>query len=53
MAFEFKRLEIPDVILINAKAFTDERGFFMESHKESEFKANGITFDFSAVPFIF
>ena len=46
MAFEFKRLEIPDVILITPKAFSDERGFFMESHKESEFKANGINFEF-------
>lgn len=46
MAFEFKRLEIPDVILINAKTFTDERGFFMESYKDSEFKANGVIFDF-------
>ena len=46
MAFEFKRLEIPDVILITPTAFADERGFFMESHKESEFKANGIEFEF-------
>ncbi len=46
MAFEFKRLEIPDVILITSKAFSDERGFFMESYKESEFKANGINFEF-------
>ena len=46
MPFEFKRLEIPDVILITPKAFGDERGFFMESHKESQFKANGIAFDF-------
>jgi dTDP-4-dehydrorhamnose 3,5-epimerase len=46
MAFEFKRQEIPNVILITPKAFGDERGFFMESYKESEFKANGITFDF-------
>ena len=41
-----KRLKIPDVIIITLKAFGDERGFFMESYKESEFKANGITFDF-------
>ena len=46
MAFEFERLEIPDVILITPKAFSDEMGFFMESHKESEFKANGINFEF-------
>ena len=46
MVFEFKKLEIPEVILITPKAFSDERGFFMESYKESEFKANGINFEF-------
>ena len=30
MPFEFKRLEILDVILIKPKVFGDERGFFME-----------------------
>ena len=29
MPFEFKKLEIPDVILIKPKVFEDERGFFM------------------------
>ncbi len=42
MPFTFKRLTIPDVILVDAKAFPDERGFFMESFKESAFKENGI-----------
>lgn len=42
MPFEFKRLEIPEVILVEAKAFSDERGFFMESFKESVFSTNGI-----------
>lgn len=42
MAFEFKRLEIPEVILITPKVFEDERGFFLETYKESEFKKNGI-----------
>jgi dTDP-4-dehydrorhamnose 3,5-epimerase len=40
--FNFKRLSIPDVILIEAKSFPDDRGFFMESFKESEFIKNGI-----------
>jgi len=40
--FNFKRLEIPDVILIEAKSFSDERGFFLESFKESDFISNGI-----------
>ena len=42
MPFSFKKLNIPDVILIEAKAFPDDRGFFMESFKESEFIKNGI-----------
>ena len=43
MPFEFRRLEIPDVVLIQPKAFPDERGFFMETYKLSEFVANGMT----------
>lgn len=42
MPFNFKRLEIPKIILVEAQAFTDERGYFMESFKESIFKTNGI-----------
>jgi len=42
MPFSFKRLDIPDVILIDAKSFPDERGFFMETFKESSFSENGI-----------
>ncbi|WP_461832272.1 dTDP-4-dehydrorhamnose 3,5-epimerase [Aquifex sp.] len=46
MPFIFKKLEIPDVILIEPKVFGDERGFFMETYKSSEFKANGIKYEF-------
>ncbi len=46
MPFSFKRLEIPDVILVEPKVFGDERGFFMETYKASEFKKNGIEYDF-------
>ena len=42
MPFKLKRLEIPEVILVESKAFSDERGFFMEGFKESEFSTNGI-----------
>lgn len=42
MPFTFKKLEISEVILVEAKAFSDERGFFMESFKESTFIENGI-----------
>ncbi len=47
MPFSFKRLDIPDVILVEPKAFEDERGFFMETYKASEFKENGIGYDFA------
>ncbi|MGE4285580.1 MAG: dTDP-4-dehydrorhamnose 3,5-epimerase [Phycisphaerae bacterium] len=46
MPFEFKKMEIPEVILVTPRVFPDDRGFFMETYKASEFKANGITEDF-------
>ena len=46
MPFTFERLSIPDVILVRPRVFVDDRGFFMESYKASEFKAHGIPFDF-------
>lgn len=42
MPFLFKKLAIPDVVLIEPKVFGDERGFFMETYKESEFFKFGI-----------
>jgi len=42
MPFTFKRLSIPDVILVEPQSFSDDRGFFFESFKESDFFANGI-----------
>jgi dTDP-4-dehydrorhamnose 3,5-epimerase len=42
MPFQFQRLDIPDVILVTARGFSDARGFFMETFKQSEFAANGI-----------
>ena len=46
MPFSFKRLDIHDVILIEPKIFSDERGFFFESFKESDFISNGINVTF-------
>lgn len=43
---EFKRLEIPDVILIEPEVFEDPRGFFFESYREEIFAQNGITTKF-------
>jgi len=42
MAFRFHSLEIGEVILIEAQAFEDNRGWFMETYKESEFAARGM-----------
>ena len=42
MPFTFKKLNIPDVILVEPHSFTDDRGFFFESFKESDFFSNGI-----------
>jgi dTDP-4-dehydrorhamnose 3,5-epimerase len=42
MPFQFERLEIPEIVLIEAERFEDDRGFFMEMFKASEFAACGI-----------
>jgi len=44
--FEFEKLEIDGVILVKPKVFGDNRGFFMESYKKSEFVQNGIDVEF-------
>jgi len=47
MPFTFRPLpDIPDLILIEPRAFGDDRGWFMETWKRSEFEAHGITGDF-------
>ena len=42
MPFEFIQQEISGLILIKPRSFPDDRGFFLESYKYSEFAANGI-----------
>jgi dTDP-4-dehydrorhamnose 3,5-epimerase len=42
MPFIFTTFEIPGVILIQAKKFGDDRGFFMETYKHSDFAKAGI-----------
>ena len=37
MPFAFERLDIPEVILIEPTVFSDARGFFMESYKQTDF----------------
>lgn len=46
MPFEFEKLEIDGIILVKPKKFGDNRGFFMESYKKSEFIQNGIAVEF-------
>ena len=43
---QFIRTQIPDVILIEPKVFSDERGFFLESYQKNRFADAGITMDF-------
>jgi len=42
MPFNFKKLSLDDVVLIEPRVFPDERGFFMESFKSSDFKNAGL-----------
>ena len=46
MPFTFKKLEIPDVVLITPKVFSDDRGFFYEIFQKSTFSFNGIDAQF-------
>lgn len=47
MPFQFRKLEIPDLVLVEPRRFEDQRGFFVETYKRSEFVAHGI-----AEPFV-
>ncbi len=42
MPSNFSSFDIAGLVLIEPKVFKDERGFFFESYKYSEFKNNGI-----------
>ena len=43
---DFKTTDIPDVMLIEPKVFSDQRGFFMETYHLEEFNQNGVSFKF-------
>ena len=43
MPFTFRALDLPGVTLIEPKVFEDDRGFFMETYKSSDFTAAGIS----------
>lgn len=42
MPFEFTPLTLPEVVLVRPKIFSDDRGFFVELYKHSEFVRAGI-----------
>jgi len=46
MPFSFKKMEIPDVILVTPKLFSDIRGFFSEIYKRTDFLSANIPYDF-------
>ena len=47
MPFEFKRLRIPEIVVVQPRIFEDGRGFFMETFKYSDFAGAGICEHFS------
>ncbi len=47
MPFEFEKLELEGVVLVKPKVFGDNRGFFLESYKKSDFYNNGIEVEFN------
>ncbi len=47
MPFEFEKLELEGVVLVKPKVFGDNRGFFLESYKKSDFYNNGIELEFN------
>lgn len=48
MPFKFKRFEsLPDVMIIEPRIFPDERGWFGETYKKSDFEAQEIPFTFA------
>lgn len=46
MAFTFEQTKIPGVIIIRPQVFGDNRGYFMETFKKSDFAAAGIDKEF-------
>lgn len=47
MPFRFRRLSIPEVIMIEPVSFKDGRGYFLEMFKSSSFSANGVDLEFN------
>lgn len=46
MPFEFAETDLPGVMIVKRKSFPDDRGFFSETYKYSDFLKNGIGYEF-------
>ncbi len=46
MPFQFRPLDIPGVVLVMPRVFTDARGSFLETYRRPEFEAGGIVGEF-------
>lgn len=44
--FTFNKTKIEGVYIIEPKVFGDNRGYFMETYNEQEFKSNGLDYNF-------
>ena len=44
--FTFNETKIKSVYIIDVKSYGDNRGYFMETYKESDFKAAGLDYNF-------
>ena len=44
--FTFNETKIKDVYIIDVKTYGDNRGYFMETYKESDFKDAGLNYNF-------
>lgn len=44
--FKFNQTEIPDIYVIEPTVFGDERGYFMETYSETDFKDAGLNYKF-------
>ena len=44
--FTFNETDIKDVYIIDVKKYGDNRGYFMETYKESDFKEGGLDYNF-------
>lgn len=43
MPFTFEPTDLPGLVIVSPRVFADDRGFFMETYKRSEFEAAGLT----------